>query len=258
MVRRARALSAVLMMLGCVGCGPPDGAPRLAVYAASSLTEAFAELATVFEQRSGMPVDLSLGASSMLAMQVIHGAPADVLASADAEQMDRLVQLGLANRSDIVQLCRNRLALVVPSSNPAGVHDLSDLARPGVRLVVAPPDVPLGRYTRQLLARAAEEFGSDYQRSVVSNFISQEPNSRQVLARVELGEVDAAFVYASDMRAARNVQAVSMPGVTVEAAYYIAVLAPSRHRLLAREFVTYVMSEDGQATLRRWGFTVDE
>ncbi len=195
MARRALTLTAFL--LGFVAC-----AQDLTVFAASSLTESFQSIAAAFEGRhEGVHVLLNFAGSSALALQIVQGAPADVFASANPQQMQKVVDEGLT-AADPQIFAENRLVVIVPASS--GLSDLLGLARPGIALVLAAPEVPVGAYARQALASMDGDFGADFSARVMANVVSEEPNTRQVAAKVELGEADAAVVYATDAAVTRG------------------------------------------------------
>lgn len=229
----------------------------LVVYAASSLTEAFTAIGTEFEARhDNVRVVFNFAGSQTLSTQIEHGAVADVFASADAVHMDRLQENDLLAERPVV-FALNRLVVVLPAANPAQLRSLRDLARPGLRLVVAQENVPVGRYTRRALANLSADaaFGGSYQRVVLANVLSEELNVRQVLAKVALGEADAGFVYVSDVAAqTANVVTLEIPEQhNVAAAYPIALLAASKEKALARSFIEFVQSPAAQGILRQAG-----
>jgi len=228
-------------------------ARTLTVFAASSLTEAFEEIASVFErQHDGVEVLLSFGGSSALATQITQGAPADVFASADEKQMQVVEDEGLT-AGEARTFTRNRL--VVITGGEGGVSDLEGLADPGVLLVLADPDVPVGSYAREALAKMNRVYGADFSARVLANLASEEPNVRQVALKVELGEADAAVVYATDAAVAENVRVLEIPeDLNVVGEYFIAPLAGSAAPELAKAFVELVRSGEGQVVLAEYGF----
>lgn len=247
---------AVLVPWLVVACSRPatDSTPRtLSVFAASSLTEAFAELEIDFEAADpGVDVVVSTAGSQALRVQIEHGAPADVFASANAEHMQALVTAGLAG--DDVPFAEGELVLVVPPANPAGIGSLEDLPR-ATRLVLGAPEVPVGAYARTMLDRAESRYGPGFRARVEAHVVSLEPNVRQVLAKVELGEADAAVVYRSDVAAVRAVAVIELPAdVGVAAQYHAGVLTAAVEPALARRFVEHLRSPAGQAVLTRHGF----
>ncbi|MFZ4814635.1 MAG: molybdate ABC transporter substrate-binding protein [Phototrophicaceae bacterium] len=231
----------------------------LTVFAAASLTDAFEEIAVGFEAANpGVEVLFNFASSSTLASQLAEGAPADVFASANIAQMrvardaERIV-----GRSRI--FTQNRLVLVVPSDNPAGITGLADLANDGVLLVIAAPDVPVRTYTDTLLAHLAADdaYGEAYRAAVLANVVSEEANVRQVAAKVALGEADAGIVYVSDVTPDLSAMVIALPipdDLNTIARYPIAITNDAADAELAQAFVNYVLSEDGQTVLAGWNF----
>lgn len=242
---RAIAFAVLAMTLGCVPRGSVDG--RVLVFAAASLGEAFTEIAARFE--AGHPelaVDLHLAGTSRLAFQIGEGAPADVFASADAENMDRVVGCGAVVDGPHV-FARNELAIVVRRGNPRRVEGLADFARSDLRLAICGPEVPAGRYAREALGRAGVE----------ARPVSDEPHVKAVVAKVGLGEVDAGLVYRTDVAAAGDdVEGIDLPDAhQVVAVYPIAALGVGDARpTAARAFVAFVLGAEGRAVLTERGF----
>ncbi|MXW25372.1 MAG: molybdate ABC transporter substrate-binding protein [Dehalococcoidia bacterium] len=253
MIPRATAaagLAAIALALGA--CSGDDGHEEITVFAAASLTDAFGELATVFEaEHPDLTVRLSLAGSATLRTQILEGAPADVFASASPDEVEALEAEGLVR--DQRTLASNRL---VVATRGDAIGSFADLAAPGVRLVLAGEDVPAGRYARAALALADTDgaFGEDFAGRVLANVRSNEANVRAALAKVELGEADAAIVYATDLAAADGVRAIPVPRrFQVAAEYRIALLSGSD---AAAAFVAFATSPEGAATLARHGFMV--
>lgn len=247
-------LAIAVLIAASVGCGgddagrPVGGGPSgpITVLAASSLTDAFDALAAAFEDRyPEAAVVVSYAASSELATQVIEGAPADVYASADQANMDRVVEAE-ALAGEPVAFATNRLQIIVESGNPLGISSLDDLARPDVLFVTTAPEVPIGRYTVEVLDAAGV--------SVTPR--SYEENVRAVVGKVMLGEADAGIVYATDVRAAGDRAAgVDIPDdVNVLAPYPIAVTSSSANAVTAEAFVEFVTSDAGLELLGEYGF----
>jgi molybdate transport system substrate-binding protein len=211
----------------------------LTVYAASSLTEVFPHI--------DKGPKYSFGASSTLAAQITQGAPADVFASANTTIPAQLFAKGLVQKP--VVFTRNRLVLVVPTSNPAGIHSVYDLRRSGIKLVIAASAVPVGSYTLQVL----KQMGLS---SVLSNVVSRESDVRGVLSKVALGEADAGFVYSTDAKTVPGkvtvikIPAWAQPKVT----YALAVVASSPRKTAARKFIAEVLGAAGQKKLLAAGF----
>jgi molybdate transport system substrate-binding protein len=231
-----------------------DGA--LIVFAAASLTDAFKEIGTAFEVANpGTSIRFNFAGSQTLRTQIEEGAPADVFASANTDQMDVLVADGMIAPDAPRIFLENQLVVILPPHNPAKVHSLSDLGRAGVKLDLAAPDVPVGSYARRALERMNEAFGGGFEARVLANVVSEEDNVKQVVTKVQLGEADAGFVYTSDARAAPHVGRIAIPAdLNVTAQYPIARLGHAANLGLAEAFADYVLSAEGQAILAKWGF----
>lgn len=241
----------VLVALALTGCGSDTGsgstAVELRVFAAASLTEAFTDLGSRFEdEHRGVSVSFNFASSSALARQIEEGAPADVFASADEETMSDVVESGHARRP--VTIARNRLALLVRRGNPKRIGGLADLDRDEVEFVLCAPAVPCGRLGAAALDRAG----------VTAAPASLEENVKAVVSRVVLGEADAGIVYATDVRAAGDTaQGVDL-GIpddpTLEAVYPMAATQRAAQPRVARSWIDYARSPEGQSVLRGFGF----
>lgn len=268
---RVAASGVVLLALALSGCRapqPPPGAPpavdgaavrgTVTVFAASSLTDAFKAVAASFEQaHPGVRVALNFGASSALAAQLEQAAPADVFASADSASMQRAVDRALIE-GGAVTFARNLPVVVVPADNRAGIATPRDLARPGVKIVLAGPEVPIGGYARQIIDRLAADpaYGAAFRDAALKNVVSNEANVRAVLTKVELGEADAGVVYRTDALAAgARVKTVALSdAANVIASYPIALVKAAKNRAAAAAFLAYVTGPEGQRALRAAGF----
>ncbi len=218
---------------------------KITVLAASSLTKAFDTIKAGFEKANpGATVTMSYGASSALATQITQGAPADVFASAAQKNMDSVVTAGLAASS--TAFAKNVMEVVVPAANPARITALADLAKPGVKVALCQAEVPCG-------ATAAKVFANAH---LTVTPVTQEADVKATLAKVTLGEADAAVVYVTDALAAGDkVKAIEIPAdVNASTAYPIAALKGSANAALAQAFVAYVLSADGRKVLADAGF----
>ena len=249
----------LLIVLLAVSCGG-DGGAKLRVLAAASLTEAFTDVAQAFEvDHPGVTVNLDFGGSQRLRSQLEFGAKADVFASADHVQMDRVVAAGLTGGA-VIYFVSNTLVVIATAEGQ--VRGLADLARPGVRLALAHGGVPVGSYSRQALRNLAQDsalgLGSGFDDDVLANLVSEEPNVRLVAQKVALGELDAGIVYQTDIPVAQAtgaVRVIPIPATAnVNARYQIAVLRDAPEAELARAFVDFVTSEESQRRLREHGF----
>lgn len=227
---------------------------HLVVFAAASLRDAFSSLEASF-RRAHPDVDLTLefAGSQELRTQLEHGAQADVFASADQRQMDQLARARLVSNPAVFAL--NAPVIVVSKGSAPAIRSFEDLPS-AVRIVIGSPEVPIGRYTLQILDRAGARFGKDFRTRVEANVVSRELNVRQVLNKVSLGEAQAGIVYRTDANAAEGrVTVVSIPSdINVIAEYPIALVAAAPHPQLARAWIDLVLSEEGQAVLRNAGF----
>jgi molybdate transport system substrate-binding protein len=218
---------------------------KITVLAASSLTQAFDTIDALFQQaHPGATVTVSYGASSALATQITQGAPADVFASASQKNMDSVTAAGDATTS--TPFAKNVMEVVVPAANPAGITTLADLARPGVKVALCQAEVPCG-------STAAKVFTNAH---LTVTPVTLEADVKSTLAKVTLGEVDAAVVYVTDVLAAGSkVKGIQIPAdVNASTAYPIAVLKGSANSTLAQAYVAYVLSAEGQKVLADAGF----
>jgi molybdate transport system substrate-binding protein len=234
--------------------------PRtLAVFAAASLTDAFGEIGVNFEAANpGVSVALNFAASQTLSTQLIQGASADVFASANKTEMDKVVAANLVRTDAPRDFLTNQLIVILPKDNPANIESLQDLAKSGLKLVLTDKTVPAGKYTLQSLDNMVKEapFGADFKTRVLANVVSYENDVKLVVAKVQLGEADAGIVYISDSVAAPELKTIEIPAnLNVIARYPIAALTNSPQPQLAANLITYVLSSDGQTILKKWGFT---
>jgi molybdate transport system substrate-binding protein len=243
------------VVLAATGCGGWAGdadrgegrGPELRVAAAASLSEPFARYGRHF--RPGRP-RLSFAGSDELAAQIERGARPDVYAAADTELPDRLHAKGLAGRP--VRFASNRLVVAVPAESPRAVRSIADLAQPGTRVALGSEGVPIGLYTRRVLARLPpSEEGR-----ILANVRSNEPDVKGVIAKVAQGAVDAGIVYASDVTAsAGQARAIAVPERLQPNVVYAAVAVKgARHRVETRAFVEGLRGPEARRALRAAGF----
>lgn len=232
------------------------GPQTLTVFAAASLTSAFGEIGKAFEAANpGVTVKFNFGGSQTLRTQIEQGAQADVFASANTKEMDTLVTGTLVGTDTAQVFLTNQLVVIMPAKNPAGLKTLADLSKPGLKLVLAAKEVPAGSYALQVLDNLDKSIGAGFKDKVLANVVSYENDVKQVVAKVQLGEADAGIVYVSDLVAAPDLQKIDItPENNVIAKYPIAALSKSSNPTLAQAFIAYVLSADGQATLKKWGF----
>ncbi len=237
----------------------PAGGGRLTVFAAASLTDAFNQMGKDLEAaHPGLTVEFNFAGSQALVTQLREGATADVFASAGQEPMDVAIAAGVVE-GEPIRFTQNRLVIVVPRDNPGDVQTAADIGAPGLRLVLAAPDVPVGRYAWDALCAMGEDaatYGAEFVGGVVANVASEENNVKAVLAKVRLGEADAGIVYATDVTpdVAAAVTVVEIPPtVNVIAAYPVAPVRGGTPEL-AQAFIAYLLGPEGQATLQAFGF----
>ena len=230
------------------------------VFAAASLTGAFTEIGNEFQtSHPGTKINFNFAGSDQLATQMIQGAPADVFASANSQQMQVAVDAGVINDAARQPFARNRLIVIYPQDNPGQIHRLQDLAKPNLKLVLASSSVPVGNYALDFLAKASAlpEYVTSYSPTVLLNVVSYEANVKAVLSKISLGEADAGIVYTTD---AASISDGSIGTLTIPdelntiATYPIASTQNSANPSLAQAFIDRVLATEGQQILLRYGF----
>ncbi len=227
----------------------------LTVFAAASLTESFTEIGQRFDAANASTTTFNFAGSQQLAQQIAQGAPADVFASANRAQMENVIASGQVVSGTQQLFVRNRLVVIYPADNPAGLATLQDLATPDLRLVLAAKEVPVGQYSLDFLGKASEsaQFTSAYSQTVLANVASYEENVRAVLSKVQLGEADAGIVYTSDIT--EKIGRIEIPDdLNTVASYPIAPIEGSVNAKLAQRFIEYVIGSEAQAVLEEYGF----
>ena len=257
------------VLLSACGSQPSTPAPtapaargaELKVFAASSLSAAFNALGQSFERANpDVAVTFTFAGSQQLAQQIGQGQPADVFASANTKQMETVIASGQVVKGSDQIFARNRLVVVYPKTNPANIKELKDLAKPGIKLVLADKAVPVGGYALDFLNRAAllPTYGATYSQTVLSNVKSYEQDVKAVLNKVMLGEADAGIVYTSDIALdqAEALGRIDIPDdLNTIAVYSIAPIKDSRNAA-AKKFVDYIMSSEAQVVLGKYGFAI--
>jgi molybdate transport system substrate-binding protein len=218
----------------------------VSVFAAASLTASFNALGTSFQAANpAVSVKFNYAGSPTLVTQIEQGAPADVFASADTTNMDKLTADGFTAGTSQV-FAHNQLEIVVAPANPKGITGLADLAKPGVIYITEAPTVPAGKYSLQALASAGVKVTPK----------SLETSVTAVISKIELGEADAGIVYTTDVSVAGSkVAGVEIPAANnVIATYPIAAVKGTTNSVVANAFIAYVLSASGQSTLKSFGF----
>ena len=234
------ALVLVVAVLPAGGSAHLESSGRLTVFAAASLTDVFPKIDA--RPRYGF------AGSDVLAFGIQQGAPADVFAAASPKYPELLYKQGLVQKP--IQFATNTLVLVVPKSNPAQIHTVDDLTKPGVKIVIGDPSVPVGSYTRTVLSNLGISA------AVLKNVVSQETDVRSVLGKVALGEADAGFVYITDARTVQGkVKVIALrESAQPHVVYEVAVVKSSPHLQAAYRYVTRLIRPAAQRELERAGF----
>jgi len=264
-MRAVKLLAAGVLALGALaGCGDnnnpgtpagsastssastPQVSGDLTVFAAASLTEVFTTLGQQFDEAHGTKTTFSFAGSSALATQITNGAPADVFASASPATMETVTKAGEA--SNPTTFVSNVLEIAVPPDNPAHIASLADLAKTGVKVALCAKDVPCGAAAEKLLTAD----------KITVNPVTRESDVKAALSKVQLGEVDAALVYKTDVKAsAGKVTGIEIPDASKAVNKYpIVALTHARNPGAAAAFVAYVLSDDGRKALEDAGFTL--
>jgi len=227
---------------------------KLVIFAAASLRNAFTSMGEDFKRsHPGVAIRFNFAGTQELRTQLEQGAESDVFASADQRHMGELVKAGRV--TEPVTFARNEPVLVVAKESAGKILSVADLPK-ATRVIIGVPEVPIGRYTLQILDRASVTLGADFRARVEAKVVSRELNVRQVFSKVSLGEADVGFVYRTDAQGAEDrVKLVAIPSdINVIADYPIANVTTAKHLALARSWVAYVLSVGGQNALRKAGF----
>lgn len=258
-----RVVAVLFVVLGlsvtscAVGCACSQPVYPVTIFGAASLGTALEQIKTTYKQgRADVEITLSTGSSAALRTQIEQGAPADLFLSADTANPQALVDAGLTD-GGVLPFATNRLTIVVPNGNSAGITSAVDLARPGVRIIAAEANVPVTRYAAQVIGELAAlsanpaEFVAAYE----SNVSSREENVGAVVSKIKLGEGDAAIVYVTDARAAQ-LQTIDIPAeADVVAAYGGVVLRRATSVATAHDVLNWIKGPAGQAILGNLGFS---
>jgi len=260
MARRSVVVSILAVALAaCSGtvAAPSATAAELTIYGAASLKGALDKAKAAYETANpGTKVTISTDSSAALETQIEQGAPADVFLSADTTNPKKLVDQGLADGAPVT-FARNKLTIVVPADNRAGIATPADLAKAGVTIIAAGDTVPITKYATQLVQKLAKETGypADFVADYTRNIASKEDNAKQLIGKIELGEGDAGIVYVTDAKASSKVRTIEVPdSANVPATYGGVVVTASRNAAAAKAFLDWFAGRDGQAILAELGF----
>ena len=236
---------------------PAPAAVDLTIYGAASLKGALEEAKTAYEAAvPGVTLTIATDASSALAVKIEQGAPADVFLSADTKNPQALVDKGLTDGPAVV-FAGNKLTVIVPADNPAGITTPADLAKAGVKIIAAGDAVPITRYATQLVDNLAKEPGypADFAAAYAANIASKEDNVKAVVAKIELGEGDAGLVYVTDAAGSTKVATVEVPDSANVLATYAGVVIKASPKIdAAQAFLSWFAGLAGRAILAGFGF----
>jgi len=259
---------AVLLFAACSNAVTPSSSPPsslpasaaasvdLTVFGAASLKAVLAKVKGAYETADpGVTLTISTGSSAALETQIEQGAPADVFLSADTTNPQKLVTNGLAS-GDPVAFAANMLTLIVPTANPGRIESPADLGRSDIKVIAAGAAVPITKYANQLVANLAKQPGYPpaFVARYAANIVSKEDDVAAVVAKVELGEGDAAIVYLTDAKTSTKVTSIAVPPAANVAATYAGVVVKASGQGAATAFLTWLAGPDGQAILTTAGF----
>jgi molybdate transport system substrate-binding protein len=248
MKRALVALAALAVLIATVQPASAQQKPsgEITVFAAASLTESFDAMAKQFQKKyPNVDVRFNYDASSNLATQINQGAPADVFASADEDNLQKSIDAGTVTPPPVV-FAKNRLEIAVEKGNPKKIKGLADLGKSGLVVVLCADQVPCGKYAAESLGKAGVSVSP----------ASKEENAKATLSKVSIGEADASIVYVTDVKASKGTTSgVKIADkVNVIATYPMGVVKDSQNAEAAKAWVQFVTSKDGQKTLRKFGF----
>jgi molybdate transport system substrate-binding protein len=245
---------------GVAASGAPASGPEghdVTIYAAASLKAVLARARTVYEAANpGISLTISTDSSAALEAKIEQGAPVDLFLSADSSNPQKLADKGMT-AGDLMPFAGNLLAVIVPTTNPAGISAPTDLGRNGVKVIAAGDAVPITRYATQLVENLAAEPGypADFVARYTANIASKEDNAAAVVAKIAIGEGDAGIVYRTDARTSPAVRMIAVPdGANVPATYAGVVVRTGAYQEAARAFLTWLAGPVGQAVLAEFGF----
>ena len=229
----------------------------LTIFGAASLKQALDDAKAAYETANpGSTITVSTDSSSALETQIEQGAPADVFLSADTTNPKKLVDGGFATGSP-TGFAGNKLTIIVPKGNPAGIASPADLAKPGLKVIAAGDEVPITKYATQLVKNLAGVAGypADFATKYAANIATKEDNVKAVVSKIELGEGDAGIVYVTDAAASDKVDTVDVPDeANVPATYAGVVVKASQNQEAAQAFIDWIAGSAGQAILAKFGF----
>jgi molybdate transport system substrate-binding protein len=256
--KRIFAVVISVLVLATSACYAQES-KELTVFTAASLTGAFTEIGQMYKNETNISVAFNFDGSQVLRTQIENGAYADIFVSANAKQMNLMKNEGFMNNSSITVFTKTKPVMIVPKDNPAKIQNISDLAKPGIKIVIGTKDVPIGDYTLQILAKLANDsaHGPGFRKLVMANVVSNETNVNYITSKVALGEADAGFAYKSDITKdlSSKITKIEIPDkYNVIATYPMGILKQSKYTPQAQEFINLVKSDKGMAVLEKYGF----
>jgi molybdate transport system substrate-binding protein len=261
------ALLVLVLMLCLSACAAPtattapaagESAPAilLKVFAPSSLTDAAKELGAAFEKANpGTTLAFEFGHTPTQRLQFTQGATGDVFITASQKDMDDAITDKTVAEGSASVFARNQLLVVLPAENKAGLQSLEDLAKPGVRLLVAVTDTPIGKVTVTSFDKMDKKFGADFKTKVEANIVSRESGVKPIVSKIQLGEADAGVVYVTDAVSAPALKNIQIPAeLNMITQLNVAPLAEAANAEQAAQFAKYMLTDEAQAILKKWGF----
>lgn len=253
------SLSLLFALLFVSSAGLAEEKQELTVFSAAGLTGAMSEITGIYENSSNVSVKFNFDGVPALRAQIEQGAYADVLISGNLKHMNALKSEGFMDNKSVVIFVRNKVAIIVPNSNPANIVGLKDLAVPGVKIIMGTKDLPAGDYALQVLDKLAAdpEYGPSFKESVLANVVSLETTVNRVVSKVALGEADCGFAFISDVspQMVGKVTKIFIPDeYNVIGDFPVGVLDQSKYKEEAQAFIDTIMSDEGQVIFEKYGF----
>lgn len=256
----------ILALAGCSSPTPtaspslaPTTAPQnisLKIFAPSSLTDAAKDITTAYEAANpGVKLAIEFGHTPTQRLQFTQGASGDIFITASQKDMNDAITDTTVTQGANKVFATNQLVVILPANNPGNVQTLQDLAKPGLRLLVAVVDTPIGKVTLDMLAKMDKQFGAGFKDKVVANVVSNESGVKPIVSKIKLGEADAGIVYVTDAVSAPELKTISIPAeLNMVMQLNVAPLAKAANPDHAAKFTAYLVSTEGQAILKKWGF----
>lgn len=256
---------ALLVLLSACAAPPTTADPAaekpaqpltLKVFAPSSLTEAAKDLGAAFEKSNpNVKVSFEFGHSPTQRLQFTEGATGDVFITASQKDMDDAIADKTVAEGSASVFARNQLIIVLPADNQAGLANLEDLGKPGVRLLVAVADTPIGKVTMTSLDKMDKQFANGFKGNVEANIVSKESGVKPIVSKIKLGEADAGIVFSTDAISAPELKTIQIPAeLNVITQLNVAPLSKATNADPAAKFTAFMLSDEAQEILKKWGF----